>query len=471
MTQPADPLIGQTLKHYFIESLIGHGGMGIVFKARDTRLERPVALKILKPDLVADPQRKSRFLMEARSAAALTHPAIAQVYDIDESGETTFIAMEYIDGRTVTCLIANGELDLLGSVEIAYQVAEGLARAHEAGILHRDIKSDNIMVTRDGHAKLLDFGLAKLLESEAEPPAGQGSLGRTLTMGRQAHTLAGTVIGTVPYMSPEQARGQALDARSDIFSFGVVLYEMITGKRPFKGESLLDTMHSIAFEEAKPVTIVRRNLPPQIHRIVARCLRKQREDRYPDARVLASELKHLKTDLESGTRLTLPPMERFMGWLDRLKAAFPYGTPGLLILTAALLLTTVFLFTKISWGNLIGPATIVFFVYRSFKTRKKRSISAMVKKISDFPEVKAIFTQNDLVTVVLDKAPAKTYIKITGLLESANRRLYFTKPIEVVLKDDLPEIEFQNRLRTPGIVYARNDIAVEPRSKKKTSTP
>ena len=160
-------MIGRTLKHYVIEKTLGDGGMGVVYRARDTRLERPVAIKLLKPELVADPGRKARFLREARSAAAVTHPAIAQVYDIDEDAGTTFIAMEYVDGRTVGRLVAEGELDLMGSVEIAVQIAEGLAKAHEANIIHRDIKSDNIMVTREGHAKLLDFGIAKLLDAAA----------------------------------------------------------------------------------------------------------------------------------------------------------------------------------------------------------------------------------------------------------------------------------------------------------------
>ncbi len=166
-------MIGQNLKHYTIESLLGHGGMGVVYLARDTRLQRQVALKVLKPDLVSNPDRRKRFYLEARSAAALSHPAIAQIYDIDEDAGTIFIIMEYVDGRTVSQLIANGELDLMGSVEVALQVAEGLARAHQQRIIHRDIKSDNIKVTRDGHAKLLDFGLAKLLESYPEEAIGQ----------------------------------------------------------------------------------------------------------------------------------------------------------------------------------------------------------------------------------------------------------------------------------------------------------
>ncbi len=206
-------MIGRTLKHYRIDALLGRGGMGEVYRALDTRLQRPVALKVIKSDLVADPDRRQRFILEARAAAAVNHPAIAPVYDIDEADGVTFIAMEYVDGRTVGQLITQGELDLMGTVEIGLQVAEGLARAHGAAIIHRDIKSDNIMVTRDGHAKILDFGLAKLMDSSAEGGDASGAAPAwTLTL-EQAHTIAGAVLGTLSYMSPEQARGRGLDAQ------------------------------------------------------------------------------------------------------------------------------------------------------------------------------------------------------------------------------------------------------------------
>ncbi len=456
-----DPLIGRTLKHYQVESLIGGGGMGVVYRARDTRLERPVAIKVLRPELVADPDRRTRFLTEARAAAALTHPAIAQVYDIDEDGGTTFIAMEYVDGRTISGLIADGELDLLGSVDIGFQISEGLAKAHEAGIIHRDIKSDNIMVTRDGHAKLLDFGLAKLLDAGTPlPGAPSDPFGRTLTMG-PAPTLAGAVMGTVHYMSPEQARGQALDARSDIFSLGVVLYQMVTGELPFRGESLIDTMHAVAYVEPKPVTIVRRSLPPQLHRIVTRCLRKNRDDRYPDAHELAADLKRLKFDLESGTRTSIPPLERLMGWFDALKASIPFGNQGLVILLVAVLVTVVFIIIKVQVGSLVGPAIMAYFIYGWIRNRKNRKLQALAKKLKAFSEIKAAFIKGDKVTIVLDKAPAKTYIKINGLIDSVNEKIRFGKPVEAALRDDLAEAEFQNLLRTAGLVYAREDVLTE----------
>ena len=461
-----DQLIGRTLRHYRIESLIGSGGMGVVYRARDTRLERPVALKVLKPELVADPDRRARFLSEARTAAALTHPAIAQVYDIDEDEGITFIAMEFVDGRTITRLITDGELDLLGSIDIGLQVAEGLARAHEAGIIHRDIKSDNIMVTRDGHAKLLDFGLAKLLESgTAAPGTPPGPLEATLTLGH-AHTLAGAVMGTIHYMSPEQARGQALDPRSDIFSLGVVLYQMVTSELPFRGESMIDTLHSIAYVDPKPVTIVRRTLPPQVHRVIARCLRKSRDDRYPDARELASDLKRLKFDLESGTRLAVTPLERLSGWIDALRASIPGGNQGLFILLAAILATVVLLVVKLQGGSLLSTAVIVYFLYRWIRNRKKRMIHAFVKKASAFPEVRAVFIRDNQVTVVLDPAPAKTYVKLNGLIDTLNDKVHFTAPLKAELCDDLAEADVRALMCASSLAYARDDALPGPRRPK-----
>ncbi|HET9481841.1 MAG TPA: serine/threonine-protein kinase, partial [Candidatus Polarisedimenticolia bacterium] len=202
-------MIGTTLGNYSIEEMLGRGGMGVVYRARDTRLGRPVALKVLPPELVRDEERRRRFMQEARAAAAVNHPAIAQIYDVEEEGDLTFIVMEFVDGATVRQLVSRSELDLPAAVEVGVQVADALARAHEAGIIHRDIKSDNIMVTKDGHPKILDFGLAKLLD----PSGGASDTDRT-SMETIARTQAGLIMGTVAYMSPEQARGLPADRRS-----------------------------------------------------------------------------------------------------------------------------------------------------------------------------------------------------------------------------------------------------------------
>ncbi len=454
-------LVGTTLKHYRVETQLGKGGMGVVYRARDTRLDRPVALKTISPGLVADPERRARLMVEARAAAAVTHPAIAQVYDIDEVDGLLFIAMEFVDGRTVTKLVADGELDLLGAVEIVLQVAEGLAKAHDAGILHRDIKSDNIMVTKDGHAKLLDFGLAKLVEPGADAPAGPAAspgMSRTLTQGR-VQTIPGAVMGTISYMSPEQARGKELDRRSDIFSLGTVLYEMVTSELPFKGETPLDTMHAIAYEEARPVTIVRRNLTPELHRIVFRCLRKNPEDRYPDAHALAVDLRRLKQDLESGTRTRLPIADRVRNWGVGLRASFPGGYKGMAILFAAVALAAVLVAVNFDWGGLIGPAFIGLFLYRYVRNRKKRLIAAFAKKVGKFPEVRLVTARDDRILVVVDKAPAKVYLRITALVDDLNRALFVGKDVKAEVRSEVAEEEARTLLTQVGVIYAREEKA------------
>jgi predicted Ser/Thr protein kinase len=460
-------MIGKTLKHYRVDALLGRGGMGEVYRALDTRLNRPVALKVIKSELVADPERKARFINEARTAAAVNHPAIAPIYDIDEADGITFIAMEYVEGRTVGQLIAQGELDLLGAVEIGLQVAEGLARAHDVGIVHRDIKSDNIMVTRDGHAKILDFGLAKLMDTSAEGAgaseaagAGQGPA-RTLTM-EQAHTIAGAVLGTLSYMSPEQARGRGLDARSDIFSLGVVLYEMVTGELPFKGDTPLDTMHAIAYEEARPVTAIRRSLPPRMHQIVSKCLRKNREDRYLDARSLAADLRHLKQDLETGSRVSVPAGARFEAWLEAVKNWSPLRGKWLVVGGVGLIAAAVLMAARVRWGELVGPAVIIFFLYRFVRERRRRLMARFARKVSALPEVKAVAIRNDQIVVVLDRAPAKTYIRVSSLIGAANSKLFYGKPITGTIRDDMTDEELLAIIKQPGALYVRDDVEFRP---------
>ena len=226
-------MIGETIKHYQIEELLGKGGMGVVYRARDTRLGRPVALKVLPPEFTRDePERKARFLREARAASAVNHPAIAQIYDVDEGERGLFIAMELVEGRTVQALVQARELDALGAIEIAHQVAGGLQKAHEAGIVHRDIKPENVIVT-PGRARQ-DPRLRPGQAASSPTRRRQDGISQMETL---AKTQAGFVLGTLRYMSPEQARGQAVDHRSDIFSLGVLLYEMVTGQLPFSGNT------------------------------------------------------------------------------------------------------------------------------------------------------------------------------------------------------------------------------------------
>ncbi len=453
-------MIGKTISHYRIDELLGAGGMGVVYRAHDTRLNRPVAVKVLKPELTSDPDRLRRFFQEARSAAAVTHPAIAQVHDVDDLKGMTFIVMEYVEGQTVRRLIANRELDLLGSVEIAIQVAEGLGHAHKANIVHRDIKSENIMVTRDGHAKLLDFGIAKLLDTQTDviEKESRRDLTSTETIMK---TVAGTILGTAAYMSPEQARGQPVTQASDVFSLGIVIYEMVTGELPFKGDSPLDTMHAIAFDEVRPVTVVRKNLPPELNRILTRCLRKNPAARYPNASLLAEELKQLKRTIETGAQVSFSPGQRLQRMVDWLKASMPFGLKGVAFAAAAVALAALIALTNINWSILVGLTFLGLLIYRYIRNRKSRMFSRFVARASKYPEVKAIIIKDDRITVVAEKAQAKVYIRVNSLVSALNKKLYFGRPLTVAVRDDLTKEEFQRMMREPGVAYVSEDSVIE----------
>ncbi|MGH8429071.1 MAG: protein kinase domain-containing protein, partial [Solimonas sp.] len=281
-------MMGRTLGQYQIESKLGEGGMDVVYKARDTRLERPVAIKVLPPEAVSDPDRKSRFVREARAASALNHPNIITVYDINTIEGVDFIAMEYVPGATLSEVIARRRLRLDEALKYAVQIADALATAHEAEIVHRDLKPANVMVTEKGSVKLLDFGLAKLTESDP------GELDATGSIASAHRTEEGAIIGTAAYMSPEQAEGRKLDARSDIFSFGSVLYEMLAGARPFQGETKMALLSAILRDEPKALSAIVAGIPRDLEKIVARCLRKDPERRFhhmADIRVALEEVR------------------------------------------------------------------------------------------------------------------------------------------------------------------------------------
>jgi Tol biopolymer transport system component/predicted Ser/Thr protein kinase len=286
-------MIGQSVSHYRILEKLGGGGMGVVYKAEDTKLGRTVALKVLPPERVADASRKRRFIQEARAASALNHPNIITIYDIDEADGVHFIAMEYVAGKTLDRLITRHGLRLDEALKYAVQMAAALAKAHSAGIVHRDLKPTNVMVTDDGLVKVLDFGLAKLTEaaptSEAETVATVGPA-----------TEEGTIVGTVGYMSPEQAEGKPVDARSDIFSFGSVLYEMLAGQRAFQGETKASTIAAILREEPKPLSQAAQGLPREVERLVKRCLRKDPAQRVQHMDDLKVALEELKAESDSG---------------------------------------------------------------------------------------------------------------------------------------------------------------------------
>ena len=292
---------GSRLGPYEILGPLGAGGMGEVYRARDARLGREVALKVLPAELSEDRDRLSRFEQEARSASALNHPNIVTVHDIGRSDSTSWIAMELVDGRTLRELSAVGALPVRRVLAIACQVAEGLAKAHAAGIVHRDLKPENVMVSKDGFVKILDFGLAKLVE----PQSGGVSVMPTLA---RPETHPGVVMGTVGYMSPEQASGEPLDFRSDQFSFGSILYEVATGRKPFQRKTAAETMSAIIREDPEPIGKAHPEVPPPLRWIVERCLAKDPEERYVSTRDLARELAGVRdhvSEVTSGAELPI----------------------------------------------------------------------------------------------------------------------------------------------------------------------
>jgi serine/threonine protein kinase len=293
------PAAGVRVGSYELLAQIGSGGMGVVFKARDTRLERFVAIKFLLQEKDGPSDRGRRFMLEARAASALNHPHIITVHDIASESGQTFIVMEYIDGHTLSDLTGQRPMKLADLLGVAIQVADALSTAHEAGIVHRDLKPGNIMVNSHGQVKVLDFGLAKLM-SPKDPFAGEAQTTETTrTIADQSKTAEGTILGSFHYMSPEQAQGLPIDARSDIFSFGSVLYEMVTGQRAFAGEGPISTLALIIGKDPPPVTTISSNTPPELERIISRCLRKDVTRRSQHISDVKLQLQEVKTDLES----------------------------------------------------------------------------------------------------------------------------------------------------------------------------
>jgi len=274
-----------TLGHYRIECRIGAGGMGEVYRARDSRLDRTVALKILPPEVADDDERLARFVREAKAASALNHPNVAHIYEIGEAEGVNFIAMEYVEGETLAAKIGGRPLEIADALEIAGQAADALGEAHGKGITHRDIKSANIMVTQRGQAKVLDFGLAKITRAAGQEVTNLHTL---------VKTNSGVVMGTLPFMSPEQALGRDVDHRSDIFSLGVVIYQMATGRLPFSASSPNETLDKILHVQPEAITHFNSNAPAALEHVVRKCLEKDRERRYQSARELLVDLENLK---------------------------------------------------------------------------------------------------------------------------------------------------------------------------------
>ena len=293
-------MVTKTISHYEIVELLGEGGMGTVYRAVDTRLGRPVAIKLLRGEAAANVESRKRFVHEARAASALNHPHIITIYDIGQDSGVDFIAMEYVAGQSLAHLIGRAELGIKDALKYAVQIADALAAAHANGIVHRDIKPANIMVSDTGSTKVLDFGLAKLAESIRSAPIDERDITETVGPGGHPLTEEGMILGTVAYMAPEQAEGRPADTRSDIFSFGSVLYEMVTGRRAFAGDTKMSTVLAILAKEPEPPSVVVPGLSRELDKVIARCLRKDPARRWQAAADLKLALEELLDESQSG---------------------------------------------------------------------------------------------------------------------------------------------------------------------------
>ena len=300
-----ESIVGQTVSHYAFLEKLGAGGMGEIYKARDSRLNRIVAVKVLAPGRTRDPERRRRFIQEAQAASGLNHPNIITIHDILSEADTQYMVMEHVSGKTLHEMIAMGRLPVPDALHIATQMANALATAHAAGIIHRDLKPANVMVTSSGLVKILDFGLAKLMDPTARMRSdGESSqTGDPVTLTAAPLTVEGSIMGTVNYMSPEQAEGLKVDARSDIFSFGAVLYEMVTGQRAFDGDSGISTLSAVLRDDVKPIREIAPEVPAELDDLIARCLRKNVDDRWQSMAEVAAALNSMRARVDSGILL------------------------------------------------------------------------------------------------------------------------------------------------------------------------
>ena len=386
-------MAGRTIGHYHILSMLGAGGMGEVYLAEDTRLKRRVALKLLPVLFTADRDRLRRFEQEARAASTLNHPNIITIHEIGEIEEAHYLVTEFIDGETLRQRLMQGRLEISAALDVSLQVASALSAAHEAGIVHRDIKPENIMLRRDGYVKVLDFGLAKLTEAAAP------SVSSDVSTAAKLSTKAGVVMGTPHYMSPEQARAQKVDARTDIFSLGVVLYEMLTGRAPFEGETSSDVIAAILKTDPAPLGHYLPEAPRELERTVTKAMRKDREERYQTVKDLHVDLKGLKQELEARAKDTAAAggevnATRPRSSVEYLVSEIKRHKRGALLVLAFLVITATSIAYFSSGGKAIDSVAVLPFVNAGADTDAEYLsdgiTESLINSLSQLPKLRVL---------------------------------------------------------------------------------
>jgi serine/threonine protein kinase len=470
-------MLGKKIQQYQFVEKLGAGGMGEIYKALDTRLNRTVAIKVLPSAKSGDPERRRRFLQEAQSASSLNHPSIITIHDVISDGDTEYMVMEFVSGRTLNDLIPKEGLRVPQAVKYGLQMADALAAAHAAGIIHRDLKPANIMVTENGFVKILDFGLAKLTDRSAELPDNTQTMGAPLT-------VEGAILGTVSYMSPEQAQGMKLDTRSDIFSFGAVMFEMITGRRAFEGGSSLSTLSSILRDETAPMTQLAPDTPPDLEAVIQRCLRKNPEDRWQNMREVQGALSPLKKDSDSGslytqtvqTRVTPPTMAPAMSALT--PALAPSAQSSSLSPRAAIGIGAAI---ALLLGGSLGTYTLI--KQRAARAAEQAAASQSIPVPSVQPEpappppapVKEVMDNDDVLQMVTAKVP--TELILSQIRNATETKFEFaTEDIIALSKAGVPanvieQMRNPKRTLAPAVVAAANAAAASAAANAAKNNP